>query len=399
MTRMNYACALILTTTLWACGDDSEEAAAARTSAVAASSSGEMDISPLGQFDQRLTPEELEAGRMNMGWRQFASPDSVILNDTLSYPETWEDISANTVNGEAMFLPLHGDVAGPSVLRVQVLLDRAYFSPGIIDGRWGMNTEKAIYWFQEREGLSATGQVDEQTFRRLVELAGNPEAIVTTHTLTAEDVSGPFVEIPEDIYEKAELECMCYESLSEKLSEMFHVTPETLSQLNPGVDLNQLQAGQQINVPNLTTRGPEPTTPIAEIVISDGGHYVHARDANGRTLYHFPTTLGSDYAPSPTGEFTITNIAQDPTWHYQPELLTGVPDEEEDAIIPPGPNNAVGVVWMQLSKPHYGVHGTSAPETIGYATSHGCVRLTNWDASFLSQQIEPGVAVHFRDIT
>lgn len=381
-----------------ACGDDSEPASGVAAS-VPASPTAVADISTFGDLDERLTPEQIEAGRMNMGWRQYASPDSIIANDTLSYPESWEDISASAVNGDAMFLPLHGDVAGPSVLRVQVLLDRAYFSPGIIDGRWGMNTEKAIYWLQEREGLAATGRVDEATFARLVELAGGPQQIVTTHTLSAEDVSGPFVTIPEDIYEKAEMECMCYESLSEKLSEMFHITPATLGMLNPDVDLNQLQAGDVLNVPNVTTRGPAPQQAIAQIVISDGGHYIHALDASGRTLYHFPTTLGSDYAPSPTGKFTITNIAHDPTWHYQPELLTGVPDEKEDAIIPPGPNNAVGVVWMQLSKPHYGIHGTSAPETIGYTTSHGCVRLTNWDARFLAEQVDPGVAVHFRDIT
>jgi lipoprotein-anchoring transpeptidase ErfK/SrfK len=138
---------------------------------------------------------------------------------------------------------------------------------------------------------------------------------------------------------------------------------------------------------------------VAEIVISDGGHYLHAVDSAGVVLAHFPTTLGSDYAPSPEGAFTITAIAPDPTWHYQPDLLTGVNDWEDPAVIPAGPNNAVGVVWMQLSKPHYGIHGTSDPESIGYVTSHGCVRLTNWDARLLSQRIQPGVEVHFRDIT
>ncbi|HET7322107.1 MAG TPA: L,D-transpeptidase, partial [Longimicrobiaceae bacterium] len=127
-------------------------------------------------------------------------------------------------------------------------------------------------------------------------------------------------------------------------------------------------------------------------------HYVNALDGSGKVLFHFPSTLGAAYSPSPTGKFHVTSITPDPKWYYQPDLLTGVPDDEEPAMIPAGPNNPVGVVWMALSAPHYGIHGTSAPETIGYATSHGCIRLTNWDAHFLSQRIDAGVPVHFRDI-
>jgi lipoprotein-anchoring transpeptidase ErfK/SrfK len=134
---------------------------------------------------------------------------------------------------------------------------------------------------------------------------------------------------------------------------------------------------------------------VAEIVVSDGGHFVHGVDASGRVIYHFPSTLGSEYAPSPDGEYRVTSIAHDPTWHYQPDLLTGEPDDRDDAVIAAGPNNPVGVVWMALSKPHYGIHGTSAPETIGYVTSHGCVRLTNWDARFLADHADAGVPVRF----
>ena len=134
-------------------------------------------------------------------------------------------------------------------------------------------------------------------------------------------------------------------------------------------------------------------------MISDGGYYLHATAADGRILAHFPATLGAEYDPSPRGEFSIVAIAQDPTWHYQPRILATVDDDDEPAVIPAGPNNAVGVVWMELSEPHFGIHGTRAPETIGYTTSHGCVRLTNWDARFLSHQIEEGVDVEFRDVT
>ncbi|HEX6071277.1 MAG TPA: L,D-transpeptidase family protein [Longimicrobiaceae bacterium] len=376
-------------------GDSADDAAPA---AEGTGASAEVDPSVYGNPRQRLSREELERGRMNAGWRRYVQMDSLSDTTQVNNRETWEEITAQSLQQSPMVLPLTGDVAGPSVARLQIALDRALFSPGIIDGRWGMNTEKAVYWLQKRERLPATGRVDAATWQRIVQLA-SVQTFTRAHTLTAEDVKGPFITIPEDIYEQAELDCMCYESLSEKLAETFHTSPELLAKLNPGVDLDAVAAGQSLNVPQVREAAAAPAGGIAEIVISDGGHYLHAVDSAGRVLMHFPTTLGSDYAPSPEGEFSITNIAPDPTWHYQPDLLTGVEDWKEEAIIPAGPNNAVGVVWMQLSKPHYGIHGTSSPESIGYVTSHGCVRLTNWDARLLSERIEPGVAVHFRDIT
>lgn len=367
-----------------ACGDDRAE--------------GSTGVAVYGDMNERLTREQLESGRRDPSWRRVVRIDTTAAGDTVPNPETWEDITPVAVNAAATHLPLYGDAAGPSVLRAQVLLDRALFSPGIIDGLWGKNVEKAVYWFQEREGLRATGRVDQETFARLSEVAGRPNEIVRTHTLTADDVAGPFVQIPEDIYAKAELECMCYESLTEKLGELFHTSPEMLAQLNPGVDLGGLAAGDRIEVPAIRDREAARDAAVDRLIVSDGGYYLHAVDASGRVLFHFPTTLGSQYSPSPSGDFRVTAIAHDPTWHYQPDILEGVPDDEEDAIIPAGPNVAVGVVWMQLSKPHYGIHGTNAPETIGYATSNGCVRLTNWDARFLAERIQAGTPVEFRDV-
>jgi lipoprotein-anchoring transpeptidase ErfK/SrfK len=306
-----------------------------------------------------------------------------------------------STNSGPAALPVHGDGAGPSVLRVQILLDLASFSPGIVDGRWGSNTEKAVFWLQRREGLDDSGRVDEATWQRLQELSGEPTELVRTHQLTAEDVAGPFVTLPEEYYDRRDMDCQCYESLAEKLAERFHTSEGLLTQLNPGVDLNGVTAGTSLNVPAVDRDPASPASgsgAIARIVISDGGRYLHALDANDRIVYHFPATLGSDYSPSPTGEYSITNIAHDPTWHYQPDLLEGVDDSEPDAVLPAGPNNAVGVVWMQLSRPHYGIHGTSAPETIGYATSNGCVRLTNWDAELLGGRVQPATPVSFRDV-
>jgi lipoprotein-anchoring transpeptidase ErfK/SrfK len=358
------------------------------------------DIYVQGQPEE-VTPEAIEAGRLDASWRQVVQLDTLTLRDSAGSPEQWELITAESVNGSPMHVPLFGDVAGPSVLRLQVLLDRALFSPGIIDGRWGANTEKALYWFQHREGLPATARLDQSTFGRLVQLAGNPREIVRQHELTAADVAGPFIDLPplkgDAIYEVARKPCTCYESLAEKLSEGFHVTSDVLAKLNPEISLDSLKAGDRIWVPNVRDAAATSPSTVAQIIVSDRGRYLHAVDSARRVLYHFPTTVGASYDPSPSGEYRVTAIRENPIWHFQPDLLAKVPDYKADARIPAGPNNAVGVVWMALSAPHYGIHGTNAPETIGYTSSAGCVRLTNWDALFLSRRIRPGVAVSFRD--
>jgi len=358
------------------------------------------DVYVEGQPEE-LTREAIEAGRLDPSWRQVVQLDTLTFRDSAGSPEQWEQITAESVNGSPMHVPLFGDVAGPSVLRLQVLLDRAMFSPGIIDGRWGANTEKALYWLQVREGLPATARLDQRTFERLVQLAGAPREIGRQHQLSAEDVAGPFVDLPplkgDAIYAVARQPCTCYESLGEKLSEMFHVTPEVLAKLNPETNLDSLQAGDRIWVPNVRDAAAPPVGTVAQIVVSDRGRYLHAVDSARRILYHFPTTVGASYDPSPSGNYKVTLIKENPIWHFQPDLLAKVPDYKADARVPAGPNNAVGVVWMALSVPHYGIHGTNAPETIGHTSSAGCVRLTNWDALFLSKRIQPGVSVSFRD--
>lgn len=348
--------------------------------------------------EPNLTAEELERGRLDSDWTSVVTVDTTGAGVPVNNPERWEQISAQQLNRTPIFLPLSGDVAGPSVLRVQILLDRAFFSPGIMDGRWGKNTAKAIYFFQQRERLRTTGRADSVTFNRLARVAGAPDQLVVQRRLTAEDVKGPFMPMPDSIYDQAELPCSCYQSLTEKLSETFHATPELLEKLNPGVNLDGLQAGQALWVPNVRDPNARPAGTVAQLAVSGRGSYVHALDAQDRILYHFPSTLGSTYDPSPSGSFTVRRITKNPVWHLQPELLASVPDHKPDARIPPGPNNRVGLVWMALSAPHYGMHGTDKPETIGYATSSGCVRLTNWDALFLADRINPGTPVRFRDI-
>lgn len=321
--------------------------------------------------------------------------------------ESFDQISPDTLDLEPR-LPVARDGGGPTALRAQILLDRARFSPGVIDGQWGQNTEKAVFWFQHAKGLQATGEVDQATWSALAQAAGTPEPLQRI-TLTEQDLRGPFIPLPDDVYARAKLDCLCYENALEMLAERGHTTPDLLRQLNPQADFDRLAAGDVVWLPNVaSTQGQgqaatgvqpaanrAPDAPVAELLISKTGYYLQALDAQGNILYHFPSTLGSKYDPSPDGQYKITGIFPEPDFHYQPKLLADVPDTKENAQLPPGPNSPVGLVWMQLSKPHNGIHGTAVPETIGYASSHGCVRLTNWDALFLSGLIRPGVSVRF----
>jgi lipoprotein-anchoring transpeptidase ErfK/SrfK len=281
------------------------------------------------------------------------------------------------------------------VLRAQVYLERIHFSVGAIDGRWGRNSAITVWWYQRARGIEATGDLDEQTFRRLAAEV-NYGPVVVSHTLTADDLKGPFRHIPDDVYEKAKLDCLCYESLREKLAERFHVSEDFLELLNPDVKFSELRAGT-INVPNVR----EPLTvdqhDIARIVVSIAGNSFNGYDANGNLVFHAPTTVGSGYDPSPTETLKIVKIYPNPTFHYDPTLYHEVPDTMPDAHLPAGPNSPVGVVWMALSKQHYGIHGTSDPESIGYASSHGCIRLTNWDAEEVAHRVSEGVLISFVD--
>ena len=310
--------------------------------------------------------------------------------------QTFENASPDAINAAPVVVPITGDLKGPSVLKTQVYLDRLNFSVGVVDGRWGKNSAIALWWFQKTRGINPTGDVDEATFRAL---AGEAESgpVVVTHHLTSEDVKGPFVDIPEDMYDKAKLDCLCYESVSEKLAEKFHTTTDFLAVLNPGVDLGALKAGDSLNVPNVRQGSAASTPDISRIVVSLNGNTFNAYNASGNLVFHGPTTVGNEYDPSPTETLEIKSIHEDPHFHYQPKLFHEVPDDEPEANLNPGPNSPVGIVWIALSKRHYGIHGTSDPDSIGYASSHGCIRLTNWDAKHVAERVSPGIKVEFTD--
>jgi lipoprotein-anchoring transpeptidase ErfK/SrfK len=353
--------------------------------------------------------------RRHPGAPSATVPRPVVLPDS----ETLAQLTPERVNAPATRPVLGGE--GATVLRAQILLDQAGFSPGAIDGAWGGNTSKAAYWYQDANGLPVSGFIDTLTFARLQQRSRERPALAR-YTVTAKDLAGPFVKLPATAYGQAELDCLCYESVREALAERFHVTQDLLALLNRGTNMEALTAGTQLWVPNVErpsirqladtsaaqdtpARGPAAradtarvigTPRVARIVISKKGSYLQAWDEQGRIIAHFPSTLGAGFDPSPTGDFHVTRVAFDPDFHYNPKLYAEVPDSRPDAHLKPGPNSPVGVVWMALSKPHYGIHGTSSPSTIGYADSHGCVRLTNWDALWLAERTPDNTPVEFR---
>lgn len=295
---------------------------------------------------------------------------------------------------------------GPLAVHLEILLDRAGFSPGIVDGAWGINAAKAVTFFAKPDDSSrfkgdsppTITSIDQPTYDRL-RAASQQRTLVRRYTITNDDMKGPFAPVPEGVYNQAKLPCLCYASAAEALSEKFHTSQKFLAQLNPRVKLAALASGTKLLVPNVDEDGsatPQDTALAARLIISKKGYWTQVLDAHGKIIYHFPSTLGAGYDPSPTGNFKVTNVSFDPAFKYQPKLFAEVPDDEPEALLPQGPNSPVGVVWMSLSKPHYGIHGTSSPETIGYASSHGCVRLTNWDALRLAYLLPDGTAVEFK---
>ncbi len=280
--------------------------------------------------------------------------------------------------------------ARDDIAELQILLDRAGASPGVIDGRFGSNVDKALAAYREITGVNLKSTDAAAIKEELARTGGDAFA---SYVITPQDVAGPYVaSIPEDYSQKAQLERMGYTSVTEALAERFHMDEAYLKALNPGLDFNR--PGTIVKVVNF---GRLVSTPVVRIIADKAQKQVRAYDADGKLVAAYPATIGSTDTPSPSGIHTVSRIAFNPNYTYNPNLNFKQGANDKILTIPPGPNGPVGSIWIALDKPTYGIHGTPDPSKIGKTESHGCVRLTNWDATELAKLVKPGVSVEFLD--
>jgi lipoprotein-anchoring transpeptidase ErfK/SrfK len=299
-----------------------------------------------------------------------------------------------------------------TLIKLQILLDRAGFSSGQIDGSAGTNVRKAISTFQDARGLPQAGRSDEATLQALASTELSEPLV--SYTISDQDAAGPFTEnIPPDIMEQAKLPHLDYTSIREELGEKFHCTPALLNKFNPQ---SQFQAGDTILVPNLFNLPDDAQTqyntdakvrnkntgtngnrsPGSIIIVTERTSDVVLKNASGEIIFYAPATVGSDHDRLPIGGWRVIAIARNPVFSYNPDLFWDANPTNSKVKIAAGPNNPVGSVWIGLNAPSYGLHGTPEPGKIGHAESHGCVRLTNWDALRLASLIKVGTKVIFQ---
>lgn len=282
--------------------------------------------------------------------------------------------------------------SGPEVMHVQVLLDAARFSPGAVSGVWNENTVFAIRAFRAVAHLPPGDSADADVVARLERTVG-ARVPLTDYIVTSADVRGPYRRTPGSMYAKAKADCLCYQSMVEMFGERFHTTPDALRRLNPDVDLGHARAGTRLVVPNVG-RGAAP--PVTRLLVDKREGSIRGLDARGVTRFWLPATVGSPSLPSPRGRLRVVSATLNPRYQYDPVVLGEERGARPNAILPAGPNSPVGVLWAQLSRPHVGLHGTPDPEDVGYTMSHGCVRMANWDARWLTPLLQPGLIVDFQ---
>jgi lipoprotein-anchoring transpeptidase ErfK/SrfK len=300
-----------------------------------------------------------------------------------------------------------------TIFHAQVLLGAAGFSSGVIDGKSGKSFKAAVRGFQKSRGLPTTGELDTPTRRALLE-QGRPSTVRVK--LTGDDISGnyvyPFPRKPEG---QAKYKFAAYRNMLEEVAERYHTTPATIVALNGPEAL--IGIGQTLRLPNVLPRSTDyqgsPLKPEyrawfvrlnveanvpqgSTIVVDKSEGQLKVMDDGDRPIAQFPVTTGSEHDPLPIGTWKVPTFAFLPPFHYQPDLFWDVDDSHDEKMLPPGPNGLVGVAWLDLSKEHYGIHGTPEPQTIGRTESHGCIRMTNWDVLRLSRMVKPGVRAVFQ---
>ena len=298
-------------------------------------------------------------------------------------PDAINSASLSNIPDERTSKPLADP--DPAIVRLQVLLDRASASPGVIDGIYGNNVTKALANFEKMAGIPPDGKIDPDVISKL-ETGGK---IIDAYTVTADDAKGLVDDIPVDYGKKAKMPSLGYTSVAEKLSERFHMHVDLLTALNRG---SHFAPGETVQV---AMPGPPRQGKVARIEADKTAGQVTAYDRRDVMLAAYPATVGSEDNPSPRGTHKVKGVARMPVFRYDPKVNFKQGKNDKVLTIPKGPNGPVGSVWIDLTEPTYGIHGTPDPELIDKVGSHGCVRLTNWDAEELAGMVKPGVVVRF----
>ena len=311
----------------------------------------------------------------------------------LVFPATAAGLDATAINNaEFRSKPAAEDKTDATAVKAQVLLDRAQFSPGEIDGKFGENAQKALRAFAEAKGLPSDKALTPEIWNALAGTGQDP--VIAEYKISESDVKGPFLEkLPAKMDDMKSLKALSYTSPREAIAEKFHMSEGLLSALNPGKKFDR--AGETIFVANVLNKPPKLT--IGRIEIDKSRQTVKALDPSGALIGFFPATVGSEEKPTPSGTLKVVSADANPTYRYNPDYKFKGVKSKEAFIIKPGPNNPVGSYWIGLSAEGYGIHGTPNPSKVSKAESHGCVRLTNWDANLLGKNIKKGTPVVFVD--
>jgi lipoprotein-anchoring transpeptidase ErfK/SrfK len=289
---------------------------------------------------------------------------------------------------------MHLEDMHPEIVKAQILLDRANLSPGEIDGQYSARFEQAMTAFAEAHGLPADTGWSRSFWLALTSGVTGPALV--DYALTASDLKGPFVQLPAKLEEMQSLKVLGFANVREALAEKFHISERLLAALNP--DASFSEAGEKIMVPNVLVPAVsgDQRAPAARIDVDKDRQTVKVYSAKNELIAFFPASVGSDDKPSPSGTLKVTLIESDPAYHYNPKYQFKEVEKQRPFDLNPGPNNPLGTTWIALSKPSYGIHGTPEPSQVGMAASHGCVRLTNWDAQRLAGMLSKGVPVNFK---